>query len=361
MPIAYLLFEMQMNVIGFNVNDRLLPLCLETVAVILSVKKHTHTSTSSPFPLLAQSEAVPEKGSVSIWFGHVELHAALKNASNTNWNMMTCVVFNELKVPLVGLTTWAGDPNVEQTVREALKAGCRYFKCSERSDFGRVGEALKAAMEEGLVTREDLRVAGELNDVTVVDVESHLRDALFSLQLDYFDIYMLRFSAEMKMTTVIELWKKLEILFSSAKGLVKVPGVSNTSIYKISALCSAANIHPFVCEAEMHPLFPQNELLDYCREKRIHCIACAPFAAGEITKPYSHQRLSHESNLLKHEAVLAVAIALNKTPAQVLVRWALQRGTSVLLPTINPDRLRENLDVFDWELSAEQVESLNHI
>jgi len=142
---------------------------------------------------------------------------------------------------------------------------------------------------------------------------------------------------------------------------VKVPGVSNTSIYKISELCSAANIHPFVCEAEMHPLFPQTELLDYCREKRIHCIACAPFAAGEITEPYSHQRLSCYDNLLKHEAVLAVAIALHKTPAQVLVRWALQRGTSVLLPTINPDRLRENLDVFDWELSAEQFESLNHI
>ena len=280
--------------------------------------------------------------------------------------MKTCAVYNGLQIPSVGLSTRSEDPNLEQTVHEALIAGFRYFKCSEQCGFTRVGKALKAAMEEGLVMREDLRIAGELNDLSVVDVESHLRSALSSLQLDYFDIYTIRFPAEIEMTSeitsaFIKLWREVETLFSSKEGWMKVPGVSNASHCKIHTLCLSAHIHPFVCEAEMHPLFPQTALLDYCREKRIHCIACAPFATGEIAEPYGHERLSRENNLLKHESVLAVAIVLIKTPAQVLVRWALQRGTTVLLPTTNHDRLRENLDVFDWELSAEQCESLNRI
>ena len=274
--------------------------------------------------------------------------------------MKNCVVFNGIQMPLVGLAPSAADPNAEQTVREALNAGCRYFKCSEQSDFRGVGEALKVAMEEGLVTREDLRVSGELNDLTVVDVESHMRSALSSLQLKYFDIYTIRLPDEIT-SAFLQLWQSLENVSLSGKGLVIFPGVSHASTQKIDQLSSAVEIRPFVCEAEMHPLFPQTQLLDYCREIPIHCIACAPFAAGEIADPYGHERLSRENNLLQHESVLAVAIALNKTPAQVLVRWALQRGTTVLLSTINHDRLRENLDVFDWELSAEQFESLNHI
>ena len=144
-----------------------------------------------------------------------------------------------------------------------------------------------------------------------------------------------------------------------AQGLVKAIGVSNLTVEKLGQMMPSVNVLPVVGMGEMHPLYRQNEPLEYCKSEDIHWTAYGVFGSGEMGEPYDHARLSAHHNLLKNEAVLAVAIETNRTPGQVLIRWALQHGSSVIPKSVTPSRIQSNFEVSDWELSAAHFESLS--
>ena len=111
-------------------------------------------------------------------------------------------------------------------------------------------------------------------------------------------------------------------------------------------------------QVEMHPYLTQEKLLRYCKEKGIAVTAFSPLGAQSY---FQLQMASASESLLEHQRVLAIAENLQKTPAQVLLRWGIQRGTSVVPKSSNPDRLLENLQLFDFELSESEMESISDL
>ena len=222
-----------------------------------------------------------------------------------------------------------------------------------------VGEGIAQAIDEGILQRSDLFLTSQLRDPEASEVGSEVSAVLNQLQFPNLDLLLVHWTGEAITGGDVQSWIAVETVL--AQGLVRAIGVSNLTLEKLGQMMPSVNVLPVVGMGEMHPLYRQNELLEYCKSEDIHWTAYGVFGSGEMGDTTEHARLSAHHNLLKNEAVLAVSIESNKTPAQVLIRWALQRGTSVTLHTTNGDRLRENLDVFDWEMSSEQFESLSTI
>jgi diketogulonate reductase-like aldo/keto reductase len=271
--------------------------------------------------------------------------------------MSTVTLNNGLDMPLVGVIIWQTNGSEEHTtVRAALELGYKHISCAE-SATKHVGDAVALAIDEGIVKRDDVWLSVHYHPAVDSEWEAHIQTALRFMQFEHLDLCILDDNLESDALTLTNKWAVMEGLVE--RGLVRAVGVSNMHIEKIGGLLPNVKIHLSVCENELHPLFRQDELLAYCSSESIRLLARAPFGTGEIAESYHHTRLLPKFNLLKHETVLGAAIELSKTPAQVLVRFAVQRGTAVLLQTIHRDRLEENIRVFDWKLSAEQFQALN--
>jgi len=279
-------------------------------------------------------------------------------------SLKTVTLKGGLEMPLVGFGTWKlpteDAESVKATVYEVLKVGYRRIDCSSGIlNLKGVSEGIAQAVEEGLIQRSDLFLTSQLKDPRAEEVGSQVCAVLSQLQTTHLDLLLVHWPRDSISGGDVQSWSAMETVL--AQGLVRAIGVSNLTIEKIGQMMPSVNVLPVVGMGEMHPLYRQNELLEYCKSEDIHWTAYSVFGSGEMGEPYDHARLSAHHNFLKSEPVLAVAIETNRTPAQVLIRWALQRGTSVTLHTTNGDRLKENLDVFDWELSAAQFELLSTI
>jgi diketogulonate reductase-like aldo/keto reductase len=267
-------------------------------------------------------------------------------------------------MPLVGLGTWKSPPGeVHTAVYEAIKLGYRHIDCAwEYGNQKEVGDAFAQVFKEGIVTREELWVTSKLwNDYHAKDnVEPHLQDTLNQLQLEYLDLFLIHWPATpIEAPTLTppysETWAAMEEVLQ--KGLVRAIGVSNMTTKKLQDMKEYAKVPPAVCQGEMHPLFRQEELLGYCKTEGIHWTAYAPLGSSDSAPKMHHTGY----DLLKHEVVLKVAEETGKSPGQVLVRWALQHGTSVIPKSVHPERILENFQVFDWELTSEQFQALSSI
>lgn len=138
-------------------------------------------------------------------------------------------------------------------------------------------------------------------------------------------------------------------------GLIRSIGVSNFSAKKLAEILKYATIKPAVCQVEAHPYHINEALLAWCQQHGIHVTAYSPLGSPDSAALFSRQAPS----LMEDSTVASIAGRLGKSPAQVLVRWALQRGTSVLPKSVNPARIRSNAEVWDWELSGADVAALS--
>jgi diketogulonate reductase-like aldo/keto reductase len=291
--------------------------------------------------------------------------SAVYHILTKNLRFMSAIALkNGLVMPSVGLGTWKSQPGeVKVAVYEALKLGYRHLDCAwEYKNQHEVGEGIAQAISEGLVKREDFWVTSKLwNDFHAeADVEPHLRETLEQLQLEYLDLFLIHWPAtSIEAPTLTppysETWAAMEGLVE--QGLVKSIGVSNMTIKKLEAMKEFAKIAPVVCQGEMHPLFRQDELLQYCKGEGIHWTAYSPLGSSDSADKFHHT--GHA--LLKHDTVLKVAAETEKSPGQVLIRWALQHGSAVIPKSVHPERIRENFEVWDWALSAEQFEALSSL
>ena len=258
-------------------------------------------------------------------------------------------------VPAVGFGTLIPNPvATKQATRAALEAGFRHLDGAERyRNEAAVGDAIQEAFKAGTLRREDLFVSTKLWNTNhrPERVKPAFDASRRRLQLDYVDCYLIHTPFAFQPgdeqdprdehgrviydsgVTLVETWRAMERLVDD--GHCKSIGLSDITLEKLREIVAAARIRPAMVQVESHPYLPEWELLDFCRE---HGIVLQAFAA-----------LGHgmEPSVLEDPVITAIAQRVHKTPAQVLLAWAVQRGTAFLTTSTKPQRIQES-----FELSA---------
>ncbi len=256
-------------------------------------------------------------------------------------------------MPALGFGTLI--PDAAETItatRDALEAGFRHFDCAERYGNEReVGEALQAGTAAGKIAREDIFVTTKLWNTNhrPERVEPAFEGSLKKLGLEYLDLYLIHtpFAFQPgddqdprdqngnvpydKGVTLLDTWRALENLVDH--GRCRAIGLSDITLDILSSIYESARIKPAVVQVESHPYLPETELLNFCKERGIVLLAFAPLGHG--MKP----------GLLEDPVISAIAARVGKTPAQVLLAWAVQRGTALLTTPRTAARARENFDI----------------
>jgi alcohol dehydrogenase (NADP+) len=271
------------------------------------------------------------------------------------------------QLPALGFGTLIPDAAVTITAtRDALAAGFRHFDCAERYGNEReVGSALQAGLAAGGIAREDIFVTTKLwnSNHRPERVEPAFEASLDRLGLKYLDLYLIHTPFAFQPgdeqdprdqngnvlydrdVTLVDTWKAMESLVDH--GNCRAIGLSDISLNEVKPLYESARIKPAVVQVESHPYLPETELLEFCKEKGIVFLAFAPLGHG--TRP----------GLLEDPVISAIAARVGKTPAQVLLAWAVQRGTALLTTPRTAARARENFDIS--ALPEDALDEINRI
>lgn len=281
-------------------------------------------------------------------------------------------------MPGLGLGTWKSDPGVVgDAVRSAVNIGYRHIDCAfVYGNEGEIGSALKDILEGNdddddavvVVDRKDLFITGKLwnSEHAPEDVEPALRQSLSDLQLDYLDLYLIHWPVciskedgttmvSLEEMPILDTWRALEDCVD--KGLVKDIGVSNFSKKKLQELVAQCRIKPAVNQVELHPYLQQTtELLEYCQQEGIHLEGYSPLGTSDV--PPEIRSVTAPAPILQDATVATIAAKHDASPAQVLLAWALERGTSVVPKSVSPSRQKENLEATNVQLDAHDMEAI---
>lgn len=246
--------------------------------------------------------------------------------------MQTVKLNNEVTMPQLGLGVFqVWDPaETQQTVETALELGYRLIDTAAAyHNETAVGAALAASK----VPREELFVTSKLwvQDMTYAGAQRGVRDSLAKLGLDYLDLYLIH----QPIGDVYGAWRALEELYEAGK--IRAIGVSNFSPALLAAFTHFNRIKPAVNQIPINVFQPQTALVDYLQANGIQPEAWGPFAEGR-------------HDLFTNEVLTKIGQRYHKTPAQVAIRWLIQRGVVVIPKSTHEQRLQENLEVFDFEL-----------
>ena len=257
------------------------------------------------------------------------------------------------EIPALGFGTLIPDAGDTKTATQAaLEVGFRQFDCAERyRNEAVVGEAMQAVFRRGAVQRGDVFVASKLwnNNHRPERVKPAFDASLRRLQLDYVDLYLIHTPFAFQPgdeqdprdargnviydsgVTLVETWGAMERLMDNDR--CRAIGLSDVSIDQLDDVLRSARIRPAVVQVESHPYLPQWDLLDRCKREGIVLLAFAPLGH------------SFEPRLLDDPVITTIAKRVGKTPAQVLLAWALQRGTALLTTSKTRSRIQENFEV----------------
>ena len=246
------------------------------------------------------------------------------------------------KIPVVGLGTWKSKPgdSTYNAVISSINAGYRHIDTARAYDNeSDVGRAIKDAD----IDRKDLFITTKLwnKDQGYDTAIEACEKSLARLDCDYMDLYLIHWPLKDKRN---ESWRAFIEL--QKRGLCKSIGVSNFTKNNLVELEDKFEIVPAVNQVEFHPYYYQRDLLDYCNSKNILIEAYSPLVHGKK---------------MDEERLVAISEEIGKTPAQVLIRWAMQRGLVVLPKSVNENRIIENFEVFDFELSESLMGRLDNL
>ncbi|XP_063602038.1 1,5-anhydro-D-fructose reductase-like isoform X1 [Penaeus indicus] len=284
--------------------------------------------------------------------------------------------FNGLEMPMVGLGTWqARDDEVRQAVQQALECGYRHFDTATLyQNEEAIGDVLSKWISEGKVAREELFITTKLPTIgnRAEYVTKYLTTSLKKLQLSYVDLYLIHFpvgcigkdendlqprDSEGKVVLDMDtdhesLWKAMEEQVDA--GRAKSIGISNFNSAQVERIMKFCRIQPANHQVEIHAFHQQKELRAVCHKHNITMCAYGPLGA-----PYKEG--AKQKPVLKHPVVTSMAARLGKTPAQILLRHLIQLNIVVIPKSSNPDRLKQNFEVFDFKLSDDDMRELDNL
>jgi len=256
-------------------------------------------------------------------------------------------------MPALGFGTLIPNPiDTKNATKAALEAGFRQLDSAERyRNEKEVGEAMQEVFKEGKIKREDVFIATKLwnSNHRPERVKPAFDASLNRLQLDYLDLYLIHTPFAFQPgeeqdprdengkviyddgITLLDTWRALENLVD--EGRCKAIGLSDVNVEKAKEIVEAARIKPAVIHVESHPYLPEWELLEFCKQN------------GIVLQAFAALGHSSEPRLLDDPVITSIAKRVNKTPAQVALAWAVQRGTALLTTSKTPSRIQENFDI----------------
>ncbi|KAM2845951.1 hypothetical protein COP1_028332 [Malus domestica] len=285
---------------------------------------------------------------------------------------MAITLNSGFNMPVVGLGVWRMEgKEIRDLVLNALNLGYRHFDCAaDYKNEPEVGEALAEAFSTGLVRREDIFITTKLWNSDHGHVVEACKDSLKKLRLDYLDLYLVHFPVATKHTgvgmtgsaldedgvleidTTISLettWHAMEDLVSM--GLVRSIGISNYDIFLTRDCLAYSQVKPAVNQIETHPYFQRESLVKFCQKHGICVTAHTPLGGAVANSEWFGSVSCLDDPVLKN-----LAEKYKKTAAQVVLRWGIQRNTVVIPKTSKLERLKENFQVFDFELTKEDMD-----
>lgn len=248
---------------------------------------------------------------------------------------------NGVKIPSVGFGTFrtGDDKETSQIIKQALEIGYRIIDTASfyKNEVG-VGNGIK----ESAVNREEIFLVTKLwnDDHGYEETIEAFNKSLEKLQVEYIDLYLVHWPNKLNAET----WKAFEYLYETGK--VKSIGVCNFKINHLEELKKTAKIMPMINQIELHPFSTKNEMMNYCLGNNIKVMAWSPISRGKV---------------FDNELIIRLAEKYNKTIAQIVLRWHLQKGIIAIPKSSNKNRIKENIDIFDFEISKEDMREIDSL
>ncbi|KAK6184089.1 hypothetical protein SNE40_006622 [Patella caerulea] len=279
------------------------------------------------------------------------------------------------RIPTVGFGTWTmwrGEKGeMCKAVKEAIKVGYRHIDCAwVYKNQEEVGQAIKESIEEGTIKREDLFVTTKLWNTAHrrEAVKENLKNSLALLGLSYVNLFLIHVPVSFKEGDddfpkhsdgkmifahhdLVDTWKGMEDCVDA--DLTRNIGLSNFNHLQVQRIIDASRIRPSVIQVEINPMFSNSQLVEYCQKRDIVVTAYGPL--GAPNRPW---KTKDDPTLLEEPVVKQIASAKGKTAAQVVLRCLIQRGLVIIPQSSNPARIKENFQLFDFELNEDEMKKM---
>ncbi|KAK9875053.1 hypothetical protein WA026_005855 [Henosepilachna vigintioctopunctata] len=285
------------------------------------------------------------------------------------------------EMPVLGFGTcqFGGPETMIKPLQVAFESGYRHFDTAYTYKNEKVlGKAIAGWIERKLVERKDLFITTKLPmyGAHPERVEKFFNSSLNNLGLDYVDLYLIHFPVPVKCmekedtyleekgvflteeTNYIEVWKILEKMVDAGK--IKNIGLSNFNINQITKVLKEARIKPANLQIEVHPYFQNNELIEFCKKNGISVVAYAPLGSPELCIIFriASVPLRNIPCIMDDDIIITLSKKYSKTPAQIILRFTMQRGLAAIPKSKNACHIKENIDIFDFQLDENDMSIL---
>lgn len=255
----------------------------------------------------------------------------------------TVTLNNGVKMPQLGLGVWkVNNSGAAQSVEWAIKHGYRAIDTAKQyGNEAGVGKGLAKALADNNLNREDIFLTTKIfngdqgYESTIANFEGQLK----RLQTNYVDLLLIHWPVD---GTYIDTWRALERIYKEGKA--RAIGVSNFNITKLQDILKIASVKPAVNQMEFNPVCQDEDIKNFCDANNIHLEAWSPLGGGRV---------------LGDERLQKIADKYNKSVAQVILRWDLQRGVITIPKSVHEERIVQNSDIYDFELSDDDVNEIN--